>query len=794
MKLNFRTPGAATIAMAIALCAQPALAQTQPAAENAGVGEIIVTARRTSENLQTTPVAVTALSSDMLVRAQINDVSQVQQMVPSISFSQATAQPGSATIGLRGQSSTDALLTIDQAVGLYLDGVYIARSSGGLLNLVDVERVEVLRGPQGTLFGRNTTGGALNLVSKQPTGKFEGSLRGRYGNYNAKELTAVVNLPIAGDTVAARLVYQHSDHDGYAKNLTDGKEVGGDNVEFVRGTLRIAPESLPVKLTVAGDYTDRKTSGQIVDIIGARTNNPVSGAAFGAFAIPGRCVTLVSPACAVNNGSTIQSYVGGDPFQVNLAPGVYGNATTWGVSATTEVTLGDNVDFKSITAWRDLETHSLSDNDGTPYYLSGGIPNILATIPGRTIGQGNHIWQRQFSQELQLTGKAFDNKLSWIVGAFYFKESGEDLSLSASNQPSATAAGQIVGVNRGEVENSSRAAFGQLTFEVVDGLRFTGGARYTKDKRALTSRNGSLTNLGAGTFACTVTASLVADAASCRSVKQQSTYDYWSYTFGPDWQVSSDLFLYAKVSRAYRAGGWNLRTLIPGARNDFDPEKVTDFEVGTKIDLLDRNLRLNVAAYHTSYKNIQRSIQSVVGTPPVLSNVTTNAASARINGIEIEMVATPTSNLRLNATFGYTDAKHTVYFDGATPPNNLVATPFVLTPKTTFSAGFDYTIPLGEKNEVILHGDFYHKDSQYGVAPPVFTGITETGRMNGYDLVGASITYRMTEMGIDVQAYVRNLFDKRYFIRNLAQEHSLGFTAASPGDPRTFGISAAYKF
>jgi len=783
-------------ACAAALLPQAGFAQTTstpPADADEGVGEIIVTARKTAENLQTTPVAVTALSSEMLERSQINDVAQVQQMVPNISFGQATAQPGSATIGLRGQSGTDGLLTIDNAVGLYLDGVYIARSAGALLNLVDVEQVEVLRGPQGTLFGRNTTGGSLNLVSKQPTGEFEGSLRVRYGNYDAKELVTVVNLPIANDVLAARFVYQHSDRNGFAVNSTDGKDVGSDNVDFLRGTLRFAPEALPVTLTLAGDYTDRKTSGQIVDIYGARTTSP-TGAAFGAFLIPARCATTASPACFVTNGSTIQSYVGGNPFQVSLTPGLYGTAKTWGASITAEADISENVQFKSITAWRDLETHSLSDNDGTPYVLSGGIPGITVNLPGRAIGQGNHIWQNQFSQELQLSGKAIDNKLNWIVGAFFFKEEGEDLSLSSSNVPGASAAASVSGIFRGEVENSSRAAFGQMTYELVDGFRITAGARYTKDKRSLISRNGRVATLGTGAFSCTVTASLLADAANCISTKQEATYDYWSYTFGPDWQINEDLFLYAKISRAYRAGGWNLRTLFPGSRNDFDPEKVTDYEVGAKVDLLDRKLRVNVAAFSTDYQNIQRSIQALVGTPPTLSNVTQNAAKAKIKGLEVELVAAPTSNLRMNASFGYTDAKHKAFFDQATPPNDLSATPFTLTPKTTFSAGVDYTVPIGGENEIILHGDVYHKGSQYGVAPPPFTGLTETARMKPYDLVNATITLRLAEMGVDVQAYVRNLFDKRYLMRNLNQEHSLGFTSGTPGDPQTYGIALNYKF
>jgi iron complex outermembrane receptor protein len=784
------------IAIAATVLPQAALAQASAPAADAeqGVGEIIVTARKTSENLQTTPVAVTAVSGEMLERAQVVDVSQVQQMVPNISFGQATAQPGSATIGLRGQSGTDGLLTVDNAIGLYLDGVYIARSAGALLNLVDVERVEVLRGPQGTLFGRNTTGGALNLVSKQPVGEFEGSIRARYGNYDAKELTTVLNVPLAGETLAARLVYQHSDRNGFAINSTDGNDVGSDNVDFMRGTLRFAPDTLPLTVTLAGDYTDRKTSGQIVDIYGARTNNPVSGAAFGAFLIPGRCATTPSPACFVSTGSTIQSYVGGNPFEVSLTPGLYGTAKTWGVSATSELEISDDIQFKSVTAWRDLETHSLSDNDGTPYVLSGGIPEIIVSLPGRSIGQGNHIWQKQFSQEVQLSGKALDNSLSWIVGAFYFTEEGEDLSLSSSNVPGATAAASVTGIFRGEVKNTSRAAFGQVSYELTDGLRFTTGLRYTKDKRSLISRNGRVADLGRGAFTCTVNSAAIADAANCISINQQATYDYWSYTFGPDWQVSQNLFLYGKVSRAYRAGGWNLRTLFPGSRNDFDPEKVTDYEIGAKIDLMDRKLRFNVAAFNTDYQNIQRSIQALVGTPPSLSNVTQNAASAKIKGIEVEVVAAPTSNLRLNASFGYTDAKHKTFVDQATPPNDLSATPFTLAPKETFSAGFDYTIPAGGSNEVILHGDIYHKGDQYGVAPPPFTGLTETARMDAYNLVNATVTLRLGERGIDVQAYVRNLFDKRYLNRNLNQEHSLGFTSGTPGDPRTYGISIGYKF
>src|SRR5688572_22869293 len=214
----------------------PALAQTTAAEDEAadttgGIQEIVVTARKTEENLQTTPVAVSALTATDLEKQQIVSVAQLQTTTPNFNVSSAVAQPGSATLFIRGQGSSDGLVAIDQAVGAYLNGVYLARSTGGNFDMIDVQRVEVLRGPQGTLFGRNTTGGAVNIITNEPTGEFGGSVRADYGNYDSVLLRGVLNLPIDGDEFGVRLAYQHRQHDGYGRNLVAGNPLNDANSE-----------------------------------------------------------------------------------------------------------------------------------------------------------------------------------------------------------------------------------------------------------------------------------------------------------------------------------------------------------------------------------------------------------------------------------------------------------------------------------------------------------------------------------------------------------------------------------
>lgn len=779
------------------LASAPAFAQAETdrsANDSVGIEDIVVTARKTSESLQSTPVAVTVPTGDTLDKAQVNGIESLPNLVPGIVVQPSTGQPASAFIGIRGQSSSDALLALDQAVGQYFDGVYIARSSGALFNFVDVERVEVLRGAQGTLFGRNTTGGAVSIISNKPTGDFGGSVRVRYGNYDTWETTGVLNLPIQGDEIAVRLVGQHVQSDGYGRNLSFDTPLGGDNVDFLRGTLLIAPEGTGLTVTVVGDYTNRNGQGQITGLK-SYNRNPTTGAnqngtaqavlAACSGATPNPLCPVKGPVAGDSYGNYAVSVQGKDNFyDVALSMIPFSKATSWGVGVTTEYEISSSTALKSITAWRGVDTESLSDNDGTPYVLTGGLRP----------GDGNIIDQSQFSQELQLSTQAFDDRLQLILGAFYFTERGTDLSKSFSAFPLGT---RRLGYNDGDIANKSYAGFGQFNFNITPELRFTGGLRYTEDKRSILSRNRQentdpVTGIPNGTFVC----SLIVDPGAPCEKFTKATFDYWSYTAGFDWRPNDNVFLYLKTSKASRAGGFNPRA-TGTTPLVFNPETVVDYEFGFKLDLLDRRLRLNTAIFQTNYDDIQRTVPAIVN--GVLSNSIVNAATARIRGIETELTVQPVDDLQLGVSATFLDPK----FKDFTIPLSLTVfqdvtdTPYSFAPKSSYSVYADYTVPMSA-GELNLRADYSWRSKQYTTGPLIGPGYQEqfkdTAKIPAYGLLNGQIAYRFENPKLEVAIYGQNLTQKKYFARLLAIENSLGVTGYSPGMPRTYGVRLTYKF
>ena len=778
---------ALTLAFATAAHAQ---SETAPDVARANtIGEIVVTARRVSENLQTTPVAVTATTGEMLTRAQVNTVDQLQSIAPGLVIQPAVAQPGSASFALRGQSSPDGLIAVDQSVGSYVDGVYVARSSGGLFNFVDIERVEVLRGPQGTLFGRNTTGGAINIVTKAPTGQYEGMVRARAGNYNAQEYTGVLNVPIVGDQLAIRGVFQHTEHSGYGRNLAFNQSVGSDNTNFMRGSLRVAPTGARWRATISGDYTDRKTGGELIGLK-SYTATPQNTALVALCSGPN-----AAAACPYKGpaGDSLARYavdvVGKDHFYdvYSSNPGMYGAAKTGGVSATLEADITDDIQVKSISAWRTVKTASLSDNDGTPYLFTG------AYLPA----DGNFINQKQVTEELQLTGKAFDSRLNWIVGAFYFTEKGRDTAKAYSLFPLSAA----LNYNDAFVKNDSYAVYGQATYKITDTIRFTGGLRETVDKRFITRFNRTETPGNSGNFRCSMAANTLDPGTFC-AASNHKRYHYLSYTAGVDWEATRGVFLYLKTSRANRSGGFNTRAITGGPAVGFDPERVTDYEAGAKLDLFERRVRLNTAVFYTDYKNVQRNVPVVVPGSNTLTSGIQNAATAKIKGLESELTVLPFTGLQLGAAVTLLDPKYTKFTiptTPTTPPLDVSKTPFIYTPKTSYTLTADYTTPVGI-GDLNLHADYAHRSASYGVGPLIGAGLPgalkpNTNRIPPYGILNGQIALRMQEDRLELAVYGRNLTKTKYFQRLLALEDTaLGTTSYLPGDPRTYGVSLTYKF
>ena len=806
------------------------------AEEDGGIATIVVTARKVEEDLQSTPVAVSAFSGDALINQQVVGIQEIQALTPNITFSSAVAQPGSSTVFIRGQGSSDGLIAIDQAVGVYIDGVYAARSTGGAADLVDVSRVEVLRGPQGTLFGRNTTGGAINIIANRPTDEFEGSLRVDYGNFNNVLAQGVLNLPVT-EGVALRAAYQHRERDGFGRNITLDRPLNDLNSDFGRLTLAVEPVGSNFSAILSADFSSFRNSGELV---GLRTYNPtlstlapdlsdnpsispflpteLVAAACGTQPIPAGLPPATAgflgglragaiplcPAVSPRPGPIASYALGGanNPGFFNQAGNVpaYGESDTYGASAVLEYEFSPAASIKSTTAWRGVRLESLTDNDGTPHALAGGV----------SLAPANEINQDQFSQELQLTGQI--GAFEYILGGFYFVENGTDNSDSASLFPLNPNSNRI----DSEVRNQSIAGFGQIIFNVTDSIRLTGGLRYTEDSRELVIRNRD-TNVLTGA----VVSSLIltgpggviiddlrdGDPSDPFRASFDRDFSYWSYLFSADWQVSDDIFLYAKTSRSQRSGGLNTRAVAGGIPPvGFDPEEVTDYEIGTKMDLLDRHVRINLALFQADIDDQQRNVIGL-GNGRLVAGVE-NAASATIRGFEAELTVAPTRGLSIGGNAGYTDAQYNEFFnlDGA----DWSGTEFPYTPEWTLALFGDYSADVGS-GKLTLHADYSWRSEAFAApiaaSAPQRVGRTEaqiealstalqnTARIPSYGLLNARIAYEFDAPQIEVAFYARNITGEEYFSRLLPVEGTaLGFTSFMPGDPRTYGVSLSYSF
>lgn len=746
-----------------------ALAQTPQggASEPEGIADIVVTARRMEESLQTTPIAVTAISTEGLERAQVRTMEDVQRLAPNLSVSSGVpSASGFAFLSIRGQANLEALTTNDPAIGTYIDGIYIGRPAQGLFNLVDVARVEVLRGPQGTLFGRNTIGGAINITTNQPTNKFEGWVEGQIGNYDDRRLTGVLNVPLVNESVGVRLVYRHIEHDGYGYNVPTKSDLfDARSDDTFRGTVRIAPVDAIWSLTVVGDYNKTRDSGILTNLSGWNKQAPaLAGVDLDPYVVS-------KDRNFYRSFGTIGDFGDGYTFGNKLK--------TYGAAATLDVDLGA-VNFKSITGARKLASKGYQDLDSTPL-------DLLAVYAAYNV--------KQFSQEIQVSG-AFGG-LNWITGLYYFKETSHDFSVN-----------EVFGFfglppsfNDANIANTSRAAFAQLYYEVSDRLRLTGGLRYTIDTRKVV-----LHNLDA--FGVAASCNVVRDEPGgvCNQTLDRD-FKYPAWTAGADYRINPSLFVYAKTSGASMSGGWNARQ---GSPVSFDPEQAKDVEIGVKADWLDRRLRTNVALFHTWQSNVQRSVGTVVGT--TTTQYTLNAGDAHVNGAEFEVTAAPWRGLEVSGSLGLIRAA----YDKGTFKSNQAVGGVVYSvdrsgetlpqvPRTTYNVSATQRVPISV-GELEIHADYAYISKQtYYVDTPAdaqpqsvkdqYAEANRQAQAAGYGLLNARIGLRLNSPDLEFNLFARNITDKKYVTRTYANLYKdLGYVQHFPGQPRTYGLSVRVGF
>jgi iron complex outermembrane receptor protein len=791
-------------------------------ANSGGLVDIVVTARRTSEALQTTPVAVTALNNEALVTKQVAEVTDLARATPALSVGTGGTGPASIVyLAVRGQAQNSPNSFSDASVGIYIDGVYVGRPMVGNLGFLDMASAEVLRGPQGTLFGRNTTGGALNLTTAQPTDKLEGYVKGGIGSYDLRVVEGVLNIPLS-ETVATRFAGRYDQREGYFPNEYYGKRQGSVNSSYyARGTLKWTPTELPITLTISGDYANYKDNGNPTAVAAINPTGPLAGfygisQGVQAGVIPGAAPIPLGPGFSVPASTFANfSWGGSRPLSDFINPEFpgstanrnwrhsYGNPRTGysfidelrnfnkAFSGTANLVVDlDSVTIKSITGYRKSNSGSSLDLTGTP---SGG---------GAFFSQYH---QHQFSEEVQISGDLGD--LDWVTGVNFFREAGDESSRSAIfyNTPIAAYTRAF-----GDFISKSFGIFGQVNYRVTDRLRFTGGLRYTWDKRTIDRHGVEDWRLADPICQVGENAGLPASQAKCTN-RESDKFKYPAWLASVDYEITPDIFVYAKTSGASMSGGFNSRNVPPPYSSSFEPEDVRDVEVGFKGDFLNNKLRINLAAFHAWQKGVQRIINTTFVDDEgdtQLTQFVTNAGNAKTYGFEFEGTLIPWRGMTVDASAAYLHAR---YQKGSRIEQQQVGSTFVdvdrsgepitQAPKWTASIGGTQELEF-EPGTLKLHADYAYISNRYfdyfttgDPAQQAAVAIAnQASLIKGYGLFNGQISFTLRDPEIEFMLWGKNLGGTKWFTNVFNSYTGLGSTLQFQGAPRTYGGSIAVRF
>jgi iron complex outermembrane receptor protein len=735
--------------------------------------EITVTARRREESAQTVPVSVTAFNETMIREKAILNTQDLTVVTPGLNVAPQTSRD-TPSIVIRGQRRATAGAAAPSVVTYFSD--VPLPNEGSIVPTFDIASIQVLKGPQGTLFGRNTTGGALLLYPVAPDYELQGYGQVTIGSFDERTLEGAVNVPIADGMAALRLAGQSARREGYTANLGVGGDLDDRHNDAFRGSLLLDPlESLRNVLVV--DYYRAKENGTGLVNNGVYPNPAVASGGSARTPANAPFFDCGEPGCDVDFVLAEQQARGPYIVETSIAP--RSDRTFWGIANTTTLEVA-NATIKNIFGYRRTELSSARDMDGT----------ALPLFEGTTV-----VNVEQFSDELQLLGTSFDNRLDWIVGAFYLKS--EPTGVNGGVTYAAVKPGSTFTFNENYNRAESKAVFGQIgyAFDFLEGLKFNAGFRYTWDE----SSGCSVARLEAlervGPDACLNSGGRVGAETSKAP----------TWTLGADYQVSEDLFLYIVNRRGYRAAGYNQAGLSPffAGHETFEPEEVTDFEAGLKSDWLfgDVRARFNLSAYTSKYKNIQRSIfpganfdadDNSANDPGTLI---INAAEATINGLEFDASVTPLEGFTVSGFGAYTDAQYDEYrappafipLLGRDPVNNK----FSYTPEWTLGANARYVHYLGTMGELVLNANWFHSSKVWYVERP----LDVHGIQDAYDLVNMKLDWNDIDgRGVDLGLFVRNVFDVTYAAAGGVVTPSVTSTTVVYNEPRTVGAQLRVSF
>ena len=709
--------------------------------QSSGLADIVVTATKTgAQNLQQTPIAISVVDDKLLEGQGLSTVKDFAKYVPNLVFTQ---NAGAAIIYIRGIGSSNTAVGSDPSVTQQIDGVYIARATAQLGDFIDVERVEVLRGPQGTLYGRNSVGGTINIISRQPSAELGGEIRVGYGNYDTKSVEAYLTGPIASDTLTGSIAVTHREHDEFFHNVVAGVPgTGAIDRTGVRAQLRWRA-SPDLDFTLRGDVSRARDRIEVVDhLVQPTPYSPVANSLIGGYR----------------------------DIAINIAQPLRLN--TRGTSLDANYDLGNGFMLKSITAYRHMDTHYAGDGDGTE------APVLTTIIDER---------DNQFTQELNLSYKS--DRLRAVGGVFFFGDN--DVGNSNSQQPPsvltpAAASNQPNAHYR--VKTRSYAAFGQIDFNFTEQLSALVGLRYTTEKKSF-DQNFTRTSLNPATLGVSTPGFPI--------IFGDTRHDHaLTPKFGLNFQLNPDVLIYASATRGFKAGGYN-NAATAAATAGFNPEKVWAYEAGTKTQFFDKKLRLNLSGFIYDYTDLQ--VRQLVGNGTA---VISNAATAKIKGVELEAAFKPIPILQFSGNVSYLDAN---YKNFAASPAVPAFAPFIPglfacsggrcydasdkrivgSPRWSSVAAVDFTPSLGNGYRLSVHADYDWRGLAYYDASNV-----PISAQRSYSLVNANLSLE-APAGWRIEAYINNATNKKFF-QNL--QGAATTIAGVVGDPRTYGVRLGYKF
>jgi iron complex outermembrane receptor protein len=718
--------------------------------------DIVVTALRRSERLQDVPVSVTALGGGQLADRQIDSAADIVSLVPNLQAA-TTVGEGVPIFSLRGVSMSDFSLNQQGPVATYFDEVY--KGSFPLLPLAmfDLERVEVLRGPQGTLYGKNTTGGAINIISRKPGYDTEGYLRLGYGNYDRMEAEGAVQTAL-GDKAAARIAFTFARADGWLKNSLPGASDANATRQYgIRGSLLIEPtEDLEIILRAS-------TSLQ----------NPTN---YGIVARPGPLGTGAGAYEAFGQGSSyFRTGLGDREIESNFSE--RRRHRTYSGSLTANWTVSDALTLTSITSYDRGKLYIPEDADGSPLRV------LEDTLFGRA---------KQFAQDVRLTSD-FDGPLNFILGGYYNREKiFSSTNFRFFNDIDVDGDGQVIAAdcavdfftacqyrNRFNQTRDSKAVYSDLTFDISDAVTLRGGLRYTIDKGRLSNFNAQVLGADDVPIANTIPGSLTdIDATTGARFNDKE----FTGRVGIDFKTAAGHLIYANYSRGYRASAFNAQAFfLPEEVNVARPETVDSFEVGFKSQFFDRKLTFNAAGFYYSYKN-----QQVLNVDPnTVAQTLINLPKSRIYGAEFELTLRPTDDLTLNGGLGLLKTK---IREGDVSGASLIGNRLPNAPTVSLTAGFDWTAIHFSAGSIALRGDMSYTSKQY-------FELFNTDRIaeNGYALINTQVAFTSDDEQWGLSLWARNLFDKKY-LKSAIDVSGSGFDFTHVGEPRTYGATVNFKF